>query len=453
MEVWSPGYIANNCFTLGTITTVILIVMDGSNQISIMERNQRGVNVRLLTKDLVRSVCEGDFAVFKKLLRLGADINCDLEKYTSTYGVLKRLVPFYTVGGMTERRRPMSLLAASTTLENTDITNVCVTRRADSFLKPLSSEDMLWVIEHSTLKIFEIMCTKFGESFVNTSIVFERTLPVMFEDGELQDLQTETVRTSPTRVMIDSLRIWRDVDTYYDTIARSKQSTQVRKLMCLVKTGGKLDWAGHRYHGSMSLLCTLITENEHYALDRLLNWKIITCATSESAVYVDYSVALKHRLVLNRILREPTMRLNTDCNTPEPLIRQAWISDILPHKAQTFTRILMTHNYVFPHNTKYILHANDTTKRVVHLHNAGVCISDDNDVLTSHSGNYDFTHPGLDVCIVKQIVGSNNTPRKLISIARLTLKTAIGPCKTGQLRCKLNTIHMPKNVKTYIMRI
>jgi hypothetical protein len=82
------------------------------------------------------------------------------------------------------------------------------------------------------------MGRKFGDPFVNSTIVFERALPLMFEDEELQESQPETVRTSPTCVMIDSLRIWRDVDSFYGTIDRSKQSIQVRKLMCLVKTGG-----------------------------------------------------------------------------------------------------------------------------------------------------------------------------------------------------------------------
>ena len=425
---------------------VIMDPMVYDYKLAIADR-QHSIN---LTKQLIHSVCDDDYRGFKKLIRLGADINCEIDYYTSISTVLKRKVPFYTVGGMSERRRPTSLLALSSTLKHASITRFCVEKRAQTVFRPMTSEDMLWVIEHSTVRNFAIICSGFGESFVNAVICFERITPQTFDDGELIEAESETVRTSATRVMVGSMRIWRDVDSFYDTSSPTKQATQVRKLMYLIKTGGKLDWAGGVGPSCMSLMCTLITENESYAIDMLLNCKVLTCRTRESIVYIDRCIDLNHKAVLMRLLREPTMDLVSDHYPQKALISQWWISNITPHNGSKITEIIMQHNYVFDHSSAHILSENDTTKRITQLYNAGVCVSDPNTIL-NHVCDLDFTHPGLDAHVVQSIIAQCQSPRSLVSLARNTFKRSIAPCKTGHLQLKVDLFSIPYGVKKYII--
>jgi hypothetical protein len=404
------------------------------------------------TKELIHSVCDDDYTMFKKLIRLGGDINCDIDYYTSFSTVLKRKVPFYTVGGMSERRRPTSILALSSSLKHSHITRYCVKQRGETLFRPLTSEDMLWVIEHSTVRNFAIICSGFGDSFVNGIICFERVSPVAFDDGELIEPETETVRTSVTCVMIDSMRIWSDVDSFYDTVSPTKQATQVRKLMYLIKTGGKLDWAGGVDSSGMSLMCTLITENESYAIDMLLNWKVLTCKTNESIVYIDHCIDLNHKAVLKRLLREPSMDLVSNQYPQKALISQSWISNITPLNAVKMTEIILRHNYVFDHTCVHIVNVNDTTKRITQLYNAGANIADSNSILNL-TCDLDFTHPGLDAHGVQSIIAQCQSPRSLVSIARNGFKRSIGPCKTGHIQLKVDLFDIPYGVKKYIIDV
>ena len=407
---------------------------------------------KAFTKDIIRSVCESDLKRFRKLATLSVDFNCDIEYYAVTYPALKRVIPFYTVGGMSERRRPMSLLAASSIRKNTIMTQVCIKKRMETLLRPLSSEDMLFVIDHSTLGNFQLICSKFRESFVNAIICFERALPPVFDDGELMEPSTETVRTSPTRVLIDSLRIWCDIDSFYDTKSPSQQAVQVRKLTYLVKMGGKLDWAGYPDTSITSLLGTLLHQNESYAFDKLLDWKIAPCSTRDSIIFIETCVELNHRTILLRLLREPTMDLWRNPGAPLALLSHSWISITPPLKAQILTDIIVTHNYVFDHGSVYMLHRNDTSKRITQLFDAGVDIIDSTGLLNAPL-KLEYTHPGLNIAVAKNIVNSSCEPRTLVTIARLTVKRAIGPCKTGKLPLKLNTLAIPTYVKNYISQV
>ena len=428
-----------------------LIMIENTSELQSATASTRH-NHRMLTKDLIHSVCDGNYRRFVKLVRLGADINCSIEDYTLNCIALKRIVPFYTVGGMSERRRPMSLLALSTTLQRSDITQFCVKKRMETVLKPLSSEDMLWVIDHSTVRNFEIICREFGESFVNDTICFERTAAPIFDDGELLEPQTETVRTSATRVMVNSMRIWRDIDSFYASVRPSKQSSQVRKLMYLIKSGGKLDWDGGVDRQGLSLLCTLITEDESYAVDMLLNWKVVTCKSHESIAYIDHCVYLNHKAILVRLLREPTMQLPINPCPPQYLISQSWISDTTPVNGEKLTEIIMQHNYTFHHTDRHMLSINDTTKRIALLYNGGVCISDPNSIL-NNAHKLDFTHPGLDVHTIRCAIRVSQTPRMLLGLARLVVKQSIGPCKTGHFQRKVGSLPIPQLMKKYITRV
>ena len=100
--------------------------------------------------------------------------------------------------------------------------------------------------------------------------------------------------------------------------------------MYLIKTGGKLDWAGAIDSMCTSLMTTLIRENESYAIDMLLNWKVLTCNTVESMFYIDHCVHQGHKTVLKRLLREPTMDVVAHQYPQNELISQSWISDIYP---------------------------------------------------------------------------------------------------------------------------
>ena len=413
---------------------------------------QPGSRSKLLTKDLIMSVCEGDFTRFKNLVRRGADTNCDIEQYTNNCDTLKRAVPLYTVAGMSERRRPMSLLAASTIHKSPYMTRVCITKRMSTLERPMSSEDMLWVLDHSTLANFRLICRKFGESFVNGIICFERSHGITYDDGELVEPETETVRTSAVRVLINSLRVWREIDSFYESISQNKQSIQVRKLTYLIRAGGKMDYDGYVYTGGMTLLSTLIYANEIYAVDRLLLWKIVKCGTRESIIYIDVCLELYEKALVSRLLREPTMMLNINPSGPPALITHHWIINTHPLNAQQLTDIILEHNYVYQHKSVCVLTTNDTTERLTHLYNAGVDLIDPYGLLKAPF-ELDFTHPGLDADIVKNIIDASATPRSLLHLARLAVKTQIGPCKTGQLHIKLNKMGLPAYIKNVIADI
>lgn len=119
------------------------------------------------TKELIYSVYTGNRENANIFRMLGGNINCNIESFIKYDARLLRIVLSYTVGGMSDRMRPYSLLAASTAHKRSYMTRMFIKYRTPSELAPIMrGEDMLWVSEHSKDKNFMLLCYYYIQKWI-----------------------------------------------------------------------------------------------------------------------------------------------------------------------------------------------------------------------------------------------------------------------------------------------